>query len=307
MEMSKEQNSQEAEFKWMRTLLQVCVSGRLLSLFFSANLLFGDTRGSKDGRHAKVGYQRQVIWGDERCPASMKITMLHGEGGVKIDVIEVEQRQDAGISARTPRASLNVHTLKLGVKQACGKTPCPFVEVSQYDPGSSELAVVQNIRGQQHSGLLTSFEICSPQVYVKDMQQCTARQLQVYANATAPFPAVCADVVVAGGAQGISAEYQVPVSATIQPAGHSHIRPHSHWTGYKSGLIFLRIMAAGTYNLLQRDDVGVDLLQYLHNALGAYPAVHTAALVDIVCGHAYAANPGVHSMKLQNSNSPSAI
>jgi hypothetical protein len=61
MGMSKEQNSQEAEFKWMRTLLQVCVSGRLLSLFFSANLRFGDTQDSMDGRHAKVGYQRKVI------------------------------------------------------------------------------------------------------------------------------------------------------------------------------------------------------------------------------------------------------
>jgi hypothetical protein len=279
----------------------------MFSLFFSANLRFGDTQGSKDGRHAEVGYQRQVIGGDERCPASMKITIFHGEGGVKIDVIEMEQRQDAGICARTPQASLNIHTLKLGVKQACGKTPCPFVEVSQYNPGPLELAAVQNIRSQQHPGLLTSFEIRSPQVHVKDMQQSAARQLQVYSNTATPFPAIRADVVVAGGAQGISAEYQVPVGTAIQPAGNSHMRPHSQRTGDKSGLIFLRIMAARTYNLLQRDDVGVDLPQHLHNALGAYPAIHTAALMDIVCSHPYAADPGVHSMKLQNSISPSAI
>jgi hypothetical protein len=78
------------------------------------------------------------------------------------------------------------------------------------------------------------------------------------------------------------AQYRIPVSSAAQPSIFTNPKIESKLISNCVQMVLLARGFIHARHFLQRNDVSIDLLQHLGNALGPNAAIHTHTLVDVI-------------------------
>lgn len=157
---------------------------------------------------------------------------------------------------------------------------CPLVEVSEHDPSAAKLSIAQDFWAEQFSDLFPSLKKTRSQMDIKDMQS-RFSQVDIHAQAAALLASWSTEVVVLGRMHREAAQQEVAVCATTKSAIFAKARMETKLGGNELRVIFF-FPARYAYDFLQRDDIGIDCAQHLHNARWAHPPIHSTGLVDVV-------------------------
>lgn len=90
---------------------------------------------------AKVCDEREMIGGDKCGAAFVEREAFKRERGIVVDVIEVDERERAGIGARSLEMLAEVCTLEMFGEKVRGQTARPFVEVAEHDARAVQFLV----------------------------------------------------------------------------------------------------------------------------------------------------------------------
>src|SRR5262245_55055092 len=222
--------------------------------------------------NSTVGDERQVIRSDQRGGGSVQRYPLKFEFIVEIDVIEMQERQYAGIGFRPLEVNSNVRACQVRGKQSRSQTPGPLIEVSQHDFRSTQLFVVQYRLVHKLSALMPSLDERGAEMNVNNVQAATIRS-DVCAEAASLFAAANADVVVHRFEQRQAAQDDISVDRPAVNASSADRVVHSHAIRYEAGLIFLTQASWMAQHFLKRNDVGIDLAQDLHDSRGTHATI----------------------------------
>ncbi len=228
----------------------------------------------------KIRHQGQVVGSHERAATPVKGQMLNFHLRVKVDVIEVEQGEKSRIGTRAAKVHPDVQTLQFTGEQSRGETVTPLVEVSKHNPDTGEFPVIQDLWTEEFSCLMSALEKTGAEMDVEEVKYGFA-QINVGAQASAPFASRYGEIVVLNGIQRKTTEQQVPVGTALQAAIFSEARVKAQFVGDKASLV-AGAMPGYTQNLLQADDIGLDFAKHLDDALWADAPVEPTALVDVV-------------------------
>lgn len=233
---------------------------------------------------SEIGDDWQVIRSDESRSAAVEFGLHQFQSFVEVDVIQMQERQNAGISALSPEVKANVCALEVFFQQARSHTARPFVEISKQDSRAYVVAVFQHVFVQQLFSLMPPFDERRSQVDVVNVQRLFAVQVNVYAQASALFSTCDADVVVARGDYWEAAQDYVAVSAALQLPVFSQPEIQAKLAGDEMRLVVLVFLALNAMNFLHGYDVGVNFAQYFNDPLRAQTAIYPHAFVNVVSG-----------------------
>src|SRR4051812_5975936 len=119
----------------------------------------------------ELGDQRQMVRCNERRAAAMDAEGFQRQRPVVVEVVEMEQRQNAGIGAGIARVCPRLDGLKLGAHQARSKTARPLVKVAKHDAGAGVLGAFQYSICEQLARLLTTLYEAGAEMHIEDVQK----------------------------------------------------------------------------------------------------------------------------------------
>jgi hypothetical protein len=207
---------------------------------------------------------------------------------IEINVIEMQEGQNAGIGAGAAEMGADVSALKVRFEEARCKAPGPLVEIAEDDACYRELTVGKDSEVDELSSLKAAFEERGAQVNVEDMQDAAVLEVDVGLQAAAAFAAARRNIVVLRIVNRITGKKDIAVSPAFMAAILPHFSMVPEFLGYIAGLLMLAAFALDANDFLQRDDVSVQFTQDLRDAIGADAPIKAAALMDIVSGDAHA-------------------
>ena len=91
---------------------------------------------------------RQVVGSDERRPAFVQERVRQLKVFVEIDMVEMENRQDAGKSARRAEMHFGIDRLEARFEKLGRQPARPFVEIARDDAFADKFRVFENVRGE---------------------------------------------------------------------------------------------------------------------------------------------------------------
>ena len=88
----------------------------------------------------------------------MECASLQPEVVIKVDVVEMHDRENSRVGARAAKVESQVGAIEVLGKQSRGEAARPFIEITQKQPRPDMAAIDQNILGQQMPGLVAPFK-----------------------------------------------------------------------------------------------------------------------------------------------------
>ena len=93
----------------------------------------------------EVGDEWQVVAGDERFRSALQMQLLQPQGGIVVNVIQVEERQQTGVGSRPAEVGADVGAFQVRTEKPGGEAGGPFIEVAQDEAGCFEAGVQEQI------------------------------------------------------------------------------------------------------------------------------------------------------------------
>lgn len=205
---------------------------------------------------------------------------------IVVYMIEVHERYDPRIGAPAAEMDPQVGAVEMAGQQLRGQPSRPLVEIAQQDARPDVSAVREDLLVEQPPRLMSSLEVRRSQVHIVDMEQLVAVEVDIDAEAAALLAAGDADVVVMRPDEGKPAENHISISRAVQASILAQLKMHPQFAGNEMGLIMMVFLALQAQHFLQANDVGVDLLQNLDDALGFDPPIQSPAFVNVIRGDA---------------------
>lgn len=103
------------------------------------------------------------------------------------------------------------------------------------------------------------------------------------AQTTTGFAPRRRNIVVAIDVDRRPAQNDVAVATAFQPPVFAKNEIETEFIRNEPCLVFDRIGVFDAQNFLERDDVGIDLLQDLDDSLRSSPPIHSPAFMNVVC------------------------
>lgn len=219
---------------------------------------------------------------------SVKRQRLQVKHFIEINVIEMQEGQNAGIGAGAAEMGADVGALKMRFEESRYKALGPLVEIAEDDACSRELTVGKDSEVDELSSLMAAFEERGAQVDVEDMQDAAVLEADVGLQAAAAFAAACRNIVVLRIVNRITGKKDIAVSAPFVATILPYFGMVAEFLGHIAGLLMLATFALEADDFLQRDNISVQLAQDLRDAIWADTPIQAPALMDIVSGHAHA-------------------
>src|SRR5436190_3386172 len=227
---------------------------------------------------AYVRDQRQVVGRDERQPRPRELDADDGDGAVVIDVIQMQDGEDAGIRPAAPQVVRQVDAVQLFGQDQRRLPAHPLVEVAEDQFRTGDVSIRDN--GGEPFGLVRPLQNRGAEMNVVDVQRAAALEGDVdalYAPWLARFPR---QIVFEVLRDRKAAQHRVAELVAPQLARRRHDPAHA-----ERGAELLGVPAAawtGADDFLQRHDIGVDRAQDTRDALGPRPSVEAPAAMDVV-------------------------
>lgn len=228
-------------------------------------------------RDRDVCGERQVVRREFGQPRPGQGDVAHRDVAGVVDVVEVQQREEAWIGATALEEGEQVDAAEALGQDVAGQRARPLVEVAEQDLRAGHTAVVHP-RGEP-LGLIAALEQRRPEVGVVHVQGSGAHidRNPLHAARLAGLPGqVVLDVV----PHGEAAQDHVAELVAAQFAHRSHDPAHAERGADALGVSGGRPSRAN--HLLERDDVGVERPQHVGDAFGTGAAVESAAAVDVI-------------------------
>ena len=206
---------------------------------------------------------------------------LELQATIKIDVIQMKERQHAGIRPFPAQVMADICPFQMRTQRFCNGAAKPFIEIAQNNARSGKARMVDDLIVEQPPRLRAVFKERCAEVDIEDMQH-GGVQLYVGAQASSGFTTPGRDVIVAMNVDGKPAEDDIPVTAAAKLARFSEGKMQAEFFGNKSSLIRFAIPPFDTQNFLQRNDVRVNLAQDVHNPAWAHTSIQTSTFVNVI-------------------------
>src|SRR5262245_45420282 len=194
--------------------------------------------------------------------------------------------QHAGIGARTLQVKSNVPALKMLVQQPRRQTASPFVEIAEHDARPRPPGVTEDGLADQFARLMPALNEGGSEVHVINMQPSLFRPLfrhaDIHAQTSALFAPGHADIVILKFQQREAAEHEVAVNSLPQLTVMSHAIVKAQFARDVMRLIGLAVAPLYAEDFLQRDDVGLNLLQHAYDSLRAEPPINSDTFMHVV-------------------------
>jgi hypothetical protein len=223
----------------------------------------------------------------------MKLHPRHVERVFKVNMIEMQKRQHAGISFRPRQMSANIRASEMRAEQSRCQPARPLVEVSEHNSRARQPAVVQYRLINQLAPLMAALKESGSQMDVEDVQQSVCGDFDICAKASSLLAPAHADVIAAGFAQRKTAQHHVAIYAAFKHPRPADRMSHAQLLGYESRLIVFGRGVGYAQDFLKRDDVGIDFAQDFRDALRPHSAIKAATFVNIICDY-----PNPHSIEM---------
>lgn len=216
----------------------------------------------------------------ERKPRTRHGQTEHLQAARVVDVVEVQNREEAWIGAPPLEIAADVHAPQLSAQQDRGQTAHPLVEVAQHDFGTADVAVADDL-GQALS-LIPSLENGGAEVDVVDVQSMSV-DVDIGPLQAARLARLPGQIVFDVMEDRQSAQHDVAELVFAQSASRCHDPTHPQ---RRADLFDVATAARPwTDHFLQRDDVGVDGAQDRSDPIWAGPAIHPTTTVNVVGDH----------------------
>ena len=212
----------------------------------------------------------------------MEPRALDGQTVVEIDVVEMEERQDARVRPGARQMGREIGEMKFGRERTSHQSVVPVVEVAQHDSLAGDVHGVEQPFIDE-AGLRAPFADRRAQVHVEDMQQVMAHS-DVGAERAPLLSAGDAKVDVMRPLDRPPAERDVRKRGLPVTPRLAHRVAVLELLGKEARLVGAWWLTRVVDDLLERDDVRVDLLQNTEDALDSDAAVESTGLVDVVSG-----------------------
>src|SRR5688572_33370278 len=118
--------------------------------------------------HPNVGDQREMVRGDQAGACAGQGDLRDFDRAAEVDVVEVEDGEEAGIRAAASQVRIEVDALEFLREDVAHQSASPFVEIAEHDLRTVD-AAVENPR-RQLGRLKATFEKRRAEVRVVDMQ-----------------------------------------------------------------------------------------------------------------------------------------
>jgi hypothetical protein len=233
-----------------------------------------------------------MIRGDERRLAVVQKGVCQFEIAVEIDMVEMKDGQNAGKGARFSEMSFRVDALKFRFKEPGRQPARPFVEIARDDAFTGKARVFENVRVEQFMNLPPPLEKRRSEMDVEKLQVFVSAERDLRQQAAARLAFVDTDVEILRMPHRQTREHRVAVEPAFDLPIFAEEIIHFQLVGDKFGLMVTLVRIFMTQNLLQGDDVGVDFLQNLGDALGRKTPVDADAFVNVICCDADSVHSG---------------
>ena len=194
-----------------------------------------------------------------------------------INVVEMQERQDAGVGAFAPQVHAQIDRLQLLAQRRGGDAAAPFVEIAEHDLRRVNPPVVHD-RGKA-LGLVAPLAKRGAEVHVEKMQRALLDH-QIHPLAAPWLARLPGQVVLIVLLDRKLRQHDVAELMAAQVADRRHHPAHAKAGAYLLGLALS--VGAGADDLLERDDVGVQSAEDVDGALGKGAPVQPATPVDVV-------------------------
>src|SRR5215475_7604650 len=141
----------------------------------------------------------------------MQLGVFQFDCFIEVDMVEMHEGQQAGISAGALQVQSNIAALKMLVQQPRDEPASPFVEIAEHDPHPRQSGVAEDGFADQFARLALALDKRSAEMHVINVQSALFSQFDVNSQAPALFAPGHADVVVYRSEQGKSTEDEVAV------------------------------------------------------------------------------------------------
>src|SRR5262245_33581713 len=111
-----------------------------------------------------------MVGGDQRGSTLVKPQFFEAKNRVEVDVIEMEDRQDARICSRAPQMLPDIRLLQMLFHRPRHCTRKPFIKVTEDDTRAVKLMMIDDACVEQAACLAAMFEECRPQMNIKDVK-----------------------------------------------------------------------------------------------------------------------------------------
>src|SRR5690349_4493133 len=155
---------------------------RLHGLTATPALAPGGTMQTPDS-DCKCGNKRQVIGGEERQPGSVQMHVAQFEVAIVINMVEVQERQDAGVGGSAFQVHDDIGALHVLAEELAGQAASPFVEIADDNAMRRKLSASQDVRRKKLPCLFAAFRERGSQVKRKEVDGSSFGQEQGGAQA----------------------------------------------------------------------------------------------------------------------------
>src|SRR5438309_7432005 len=121
-------------------------------------------------RQGEVGDQGQVVAGQQGSAAAVDGKIHQAQVVVVVDVVQVQQRQDAGIGAAASGEAFQVGAAKFAAQQAGGEAERPLVEIAGDDARPAQAGAARDLIAHQARALGAALAQPGAQVDVEQVQ-----------------------------------------------------------------------------------------------------------------------------------------
>src|SRR6185503_17608993 len=198
-------------------------------------------------------------------------------------MVEAEQRQHSRIGTLEAEWRPGAVTQEALLQNLCGTSPSPFVEIADYDSGTTQFRFGQNFVPDQHLDLLAAFHVARTEVHVEYIHfQVIADINHAVKHAALLTPRSC-DVMCMRLQDGEARQHHVAVTAAMEGSrlSESHVEAGKRCRN----LICLVELASASRridDLLQAEDIHVEFRDNANHAFRRNGAVDAATLMRVI-------------------------
>ena len=200
---------------------------------------------------------------------------------VEVDMVQSEDRQHPGIGSRPVQMAPDIGVLEVRFESSSHCATHPLVEIAEDDTRPAQLVMTDDPFFEQPPCLLTMFHESRSKMHIEDMQRRSV-DLNIGSQAASPLAAGFCDVIVPVDMNREATQHDVSVTSAFQSPGLTECEVKTQLIRYEPELISFAAAAFDAQHFLERNNIGIDRLQYLDDPVRADAPVQAAAFMHVV-------------------------
>lgn len=103
----------------------------------------------------------------------MNADLMETQGSIEIDMVQAQERQDAGKGVRATRCQVAMNAVEMCAEQTRGQPASPLVEIAENDFAAGYLPTEEGLPAKELARLKPPLEEGCPQMQIEEMNDGT--------------------------------------------------------------------------------------------------------------------------------------